>query len=462
MARVATSGSSRVSIQRAPHVNGPVMNPVVPASHQQEWVSARSGEDAWPHLLRIFPADLNVSTLSQALDLLVERHEALRTTFRRSGGQLLQEVRAPFCVPLTVDDNSGALTGDELAMGSSLHDDVVRAVRRVFDLAEGPVLAARLWRLDSGEYLVLIVVHHIAVDTWSMAVILSDLAELYRCAVEGTKPDLAEQRMRYRDFAVWQRFGAGSRLHTKHVEFWRQQLADRPPPVGLPNPKTMDPSAEHQPTVIPILFDEAAVADIGALARTARLPRSAVLLTAFQIVLGRCTGRHHALVGFPTTNRPLSDLDPVVGVFTTMLPLQVRFAEHEPFGEVLRRSGGTLMDAYAHQDLFIGEVLRKLDHPVRLYDLFRFVFGYDDHTVGPLRSQTFGRPVSFTIASNARYELSVVLQRTEGGISGSAAFPAERVDRHVVEELIDEFVRFTAAAAKQPDIPMSAHARRQR
>ncbi len=291
---------------------------------------------------------LDAGLLAAVLGEIVRRHEALRTTF--AAGELGEpyQVIAPVAVAAVPSIDLAALpAAPRQAEAARLAGE---DAARPFDLAAGPVLRFALLRLAAAEHLLLLTVHHIAFDGWSVNVLLGELAALYEAGAAGRPSPLPEPPVQYADFAVWQRRELAGGALAGHLGYWRRRLAGAPTvlelPADRPRPAAQSFRGAMRAAAVPVPG-----AALRALARRERATPFMLHLAAFAGLLQRLTGRDDLLVGTPIANREQVEIEGLIGFFVNTLVLRAELGGDPDFGELLRRTRDTALGAYAHQDL---------------------------------------------------------------------------------------------------------------
>ncbi|MGS2590157.1 amino acid adenylation domain-containing protein [Streptomyces hebeiensis] len=378
--------------------------------------------------------------IRRALNELVRRQEILRTRYTLGDdGEPVQTIDPPSPVDLLTDDLTGASPDDVDAL---LYADSATP----FDLAAGPVLRARLIRLAAEEHVLAIVVHHIAVDGWSGGLLAHELATL--CAGES----LPEPRLRYADFAVWQRAHASDDFLGRGLEYWVGQLRDLPAlelPTDRPRPAVWEPAGATVTFGIPAALAGRA----GALAGAHQATPFMVYLAAFWSLLHRYTGQADFAVGSPIAGRTHADTHDLIGLFVNTLVLRADLSGDPDFAELLRRARATAVDAYAHQDVQFERVVDALavgrdlaTHPLTGVNFvlqnnepFRFEAGALTGELIPLEQR------------HAQFDLTWALEEhSDGSVTGSVTFPHSLMDADTVRRMGEHYVRLLDAAVREP------------
>ncbi|MFG2918788.1 amino acid adenylation domain-containing protein [Kitasatospora sp. NPDC048298] len=396
---------------------------------------------------------LDVAALGHGFTELVRRHEVLRTAFPEQDGRpspSLQPAR-PLDVPVT------DLRTEPPELRTRLALDLVRSeILRPFDLASAPLLRASLLRVDEDEHVLVVVVHHIAVDGWSMPLLWDDLAEAYRSRLEGREPELPPLRIQYADFAHWQRARLSGDHLQRQLDYWSAQLSGLPP-LDLPTDRRRGPVRAGRGERIGFTVPEELAGRLRLLGRRHGATMFMTLLAAFQALLARYSGQSDVAVGTPVAGRTRPELDPLVGSFINTLVIRTDLADDPSFAELLDRVRRTAVDAYAHQDLPFERLVQEL-RPARGLDrnpLFQVMFaGLSDPTDSLRLAGTESERIDVDNGT-AKVDLSLVVADGPAGTTGTVAFDTDLFDRASVERLVGHYLRLLDAASGDPDRPVS-------
>jgi hypothetical protein len=291
--------------------------------------------------------NLDVGALHRILQALVDRHEALRTTFGTRAGEPVQWIQKERICDLPVVDLADTPAGEREAKAWSL---ALREARTPFDLGRGPLQRSVLLRLAADQHLLLVTTHHIVSDGWSLDLLLRELFEYTQAHVERRAPRVPDLGIQYADFAVWQRGWLTGETLKAQRDYWVKKLTGAEQlllPTDRPRPSARSYRGRLYSFTIPADVAKGA----RALAQRYGVTFFMVLFGAFNALLYRYSGQTDLVVGTPIANRRRAELEPVVGFFANTLAIRSDLGEAPTFAELLERVRGELLEAYANQDL---------------------------------------------------------------------------------------------------------------
>jgi amino acid adenylation domain-containing protein len=354
--------------------DGAAPPPILPAGREgplplsfaqrQLWVVERMGgaEGVYdvPLALRL-AGPLASAALGRALREVVRRHEALRTVFPAARGEEpVQVVLPPGSPTLPVVDLAALPAAAREAEAARLP---AGAARIPFHLERGPLFRARLLRLDPGGHVLLLEMHHVVTDEWSQGVMLRELGALYGAFLRGRPSPLAEPRLRYADYAAWQREQLRGEALERLLAWWTRRLAGAPPALDLPLDRPRPPVQSFRGARHDLALDPALALRLRALARERGATPFMVLLAAFSVLLARRTGEDDVVVGTPVAGRTRPELEGMVGFFVNTVVLRVDGSGDPAFGELLGRVREATLGAWEHQELPFDRLVEALGAP---------------------------------------------------------------------------------------------------
>ena len=291
---------------------------------------------------------LNVAALKDSLNEILRRHDSLRATFKSFDGNPVQVVGPAANVELPIVDlQQLSKNGRESKVWQLATEDA----QRPFDLMRGPVLRVSLIKLEAENHILLISMHHIVSDGWSMGVFAHEMASLYRAFSAGEPSPLPELPIQYTDFASWQRTWLQGEMRETNLAYWRQQLGGDLPVIELPMDRVRPAVQGFHGATQSFDFPKSLSESLKALGRSQGATLFMVLLTAFKALLHRYTGHEDIIVGSPIANRNRSEVEGLIGFFVNALVLRTDLSGDPTFLESLRRVREVCLSAYTHQDL---------------------------------------------------------------------------------------------------------------
>ncbi|OYP10559.1 hypothetical protein CFC35_40915 [Streptomyces sp. FBKL.4005] len=398
---------------------------------------------------------LDPEALGRALTEIVRRHEALRTTFPAEGGKPQQCIGRPRPVPLPVTDLRTAAPQDrEAAVAECCRAEAARP----FDLTRDLMLRARLLRLADDDHVLLLSLHHIAADGWTLDVLKHEIGVLYTAFRQGTEHDLPELEVQYADYAVWQRDWLGQGLLREQLAYWRERLKDTPVlelPADFPGAAERTWRGASVPFTVPARLWQ----KVGALAGRSGVTPYMVLVAAFAVVLSRWSGQRDLVVGSPVAGRSHPELERLAGFFVNTLPLRVDLYGAPSFATLLEQVRVTCTDAYAHQEVPFGTLVQALapdrsQGPVPLVQVMLALCDTpaEDLALDGVRAEELdvvltGRSSKFDLV------LDLVAAR-DGRLRGRVEFSTDLFAHATAEAIGQAFVHVLTAATGDPDLPV--------
>ena len=331
---------------------------------------------------------LDVAALASSLTEIARRHAVLRTTFAAAGGEPLAVAAPPGPVPLPIVDLRDLPAATRPAAAARLLAD---EARRPFDLALGPLLRATLVRLGDAEHALLLTLHHILGDGWSMGILVRELGALYEAFAGRLPSPLPDLGIQYADFARWQRSALAGQLAAE-VVWWRQQLQGLPPALDLPLDRPRRAVSTRPGALRPLRLAAATGRAFHALSRRHGATLFMTLLAAFQALLARYAGEEDFAVGTPVAGRHHRQAEELIGFFVNTLILRTELPGGGGFDDLLARVRRSALAAYAHQDLPFEKLVEELRPPRDLgrTPFFQVMFSLENRP--PPRSRSPGSP----------------------------------------------------------------------
>ncbi|MBV4459306.1 non-ribosomal peptide synthase/polyketide synthase [Pseudomonas sp. COR58] len=298
-----------------------------------------------PAALRL-RGELDLAALRRSFDALIARHESLRTCFVQEQGQTLQVIQAQMALELPVDVIEGGL--DDAALQALVAAETLH----LFDLQKGPLLRVKLLRLAADDHALIITLHHIVSDGWSMGIMVDELVALYAAYSQGQSVELPALPVQYADYAVWQRQWMDAGERERQLGYWTAQLGDGEQPLlELPTDRPRPPEQSHRGARQDIALSAELAAGLKQVAQRENVTLFALLLASFQTLLHRYSGQADIRVGVPVANRNRVETEGLIGFFVNTQVLKAEFDSQQTFRSLLQQVKNTVLGAQAHQDL---------------------------------------------------------------------------------------------------------------
>jgi len=396
---------------------------------------------------------LDAGALARAIGRVVERHEALRTTFPQRNGWPVQQIAPPPRFVLPRIDLSGLAPADRARTARRLR---AAATTAPFDLARGPLLRGLLLRHGATQHDLLLTAHHMVIDHWSVGVLVREINALYRETKDGAPADLPPLPIQYADFAVWQRDWMRGPVLEQQLAFWRERLADAPVlqlPADRPRPAVVGSRGARVAAVLPLALAER-LAELG---RGLGVTPFMSLLAGFAALLGRYSGQDDLVLGTPAASRGRTELEGLVGFFVNTLALRLDLAGDPGFGPLAGRVREAALDAYTFQDIPFEKLVEELSprRDLSRQPLLQAMLVLD-HGQGPELALPGLRAALLESASApAAFDLTLGVLSGGRGLPVVLDYNPDLFEAATARRLLGHFQTLLAAAAAGPDLPLS-------
>ncbi|HEX9938383.1 MAG TPA: amino acid adenylation domain-containing protein, partial [Longimicrobium sp.] len=407
-------------------------------AQQRLWFMEQMGDlgSAYHVPLRLrLQGALDRDALVRTLDGIVARHEALRTTFAQVDGVPEQRI-APADVGLHLVEH-------DLAGRADADPELARLVAEEpnapFDLERGPLIRGRLIRVAADDHVLLLTMHHIVSDGWSMGVLTEELSALYAAHVQGREASLPALPVQYADYAVWQRRWVEGEVLREQAEYWTRTLGDAPELLELPTDHPRPAQADYAGAALRVEMDEALTEGLKALGRRHATTLFMTLLAGWSAVLGRLSRQDEVVVGTGSANRGREEIERLIGFFVNTLAVRVDLSERPTVGELLARVKARALEAQHHQDIPFEQVV-ELVQPVRSRahsPLFQVSFVWQNAPRGELRlpGLRVGR-VPGAERTTAKFDLSLSMWESDGRLLGGVEYATSLFEQATVERYL--------------------------
>jgi len=390
---------------------------------------------------------LDVRALKAALDEIVDRHQILRTTFDMVGGKPAQMITQMAIMDLTLV-NLGELNKADVNLAALMQEQT----RQRFDLRTGPLIRAILFQLAPDQHVLLIVMHHIISDAWSLAIFTKELTALYEAFAQGRPSPLIRLTTQYADFTAWERSWLDGRLE-RQSKYWQRQLeglATLPLPTDHPRSSTPSFRGASHSFNLPVELS----VSLRLLSRQQNATLFMTLLAAFKVLLSRWSKQEEIVVGTDVANRNSIETESLIGFFVNTLVLRTNLSGNPTFRELLRRVRSVAIGAYANQEMPFQLLVNELQ-PLRdssRNPLFQVMFILQNAPPpSPQLSELVVKPIEVPFDTSP-FDLTVSLQEeTSGGITGTFRYSVDIFEAATIKRMSADYIELLRAAASHPD-----------
>jgi len=397
--------------------------------------------------------DLNVPALEQALNEIMRRHESLRTTFQNIKGEPAQQIAPPstLTVPL-IDLSAWPETEREKEMQRLTQEEL----KRPFDLTHGPLVRARLFKLDEQTHVALFMLHHIVTDAWSMGVLLRELTILYDAFSQGRPSPLAELPVQYADFAHWQREWLSGEVLEEQFAYWKERLGGQLPLLSLPTDRPRPEVWTYRGAKHPVQFSKNLTEELKALGNRQGATLFMTLLSAFQMLLNYYTGEQDIVVGTDDANRGRLETESLIGFFINQLALRTDLSGNPSFNELLTRVREVTLGAYAHSELPFDKIIEKLrpERSLSHAPLFQVKFVLQNTPAEELQLRGLKLLPLQTDHVAAKFDLTPLLLEKPEGLRGWIEYSSDLFNAPTVARIAEQFELVLESVVAEPGITL--------
>jgi len=407
---------------------------------------------------------LNVTALEKSFNEIVRRHEILRTGFTSHPyGDPSQGIAEGQPVQVIADRSTLKLpTIDLRTLSEAKREQEAKRLakqqgQQKFNLTQAPLLRLTLLQLDQEEHILVLIMHHIISDAWSMGNFIREISTIYPAFCEGKASPLPELPIQYADFAVWQRQQLQGEVLDKQLNYWKQQLGDKLPVLELPTDYTR-PSVQtfrggRQSLTLPQPLSE----DLKRLSQQQGTTLYMTLLTAFKLLLHRYSGQTDLLVGSTIANRNRSEIEELIGFFVNTLVLRTNLSENPSFLEYLHQVKQVTLDAYANQDLPFEKLVEELQPERNLSHspLFQVMFVFQNALTAELALPDLELHLLEVDIERAKFDLMLSVEATKGGLEATFDYSKDLFEETTINRMLTHFQTLLEGVIANPAQPIS-------
>jgi amino acid adenylation domain-containing protein len=392
---------------------------------------------------------LDVDALQGALNDVVDRHDALRATFESSDGTPVQRIAPRLDLVLVLHDLRSLSQKERDVKTRWL---MLEEARTPFHLQSGPLVRGSLLQLAEGEHLLLLTMHHIVSDGWSMGIFVKELGTLYASRALGAPPSLSELPMRYVDFASWQRQWLSGDVLDRQLDYWKRQLAGSPSLLTLPTDRPRPPMQGQDGAALNYAIPADLAARLQQLSRKTQSTLFMTLCAAFNVLLARYSGQSDICVGTPIANRNRSEIEDIIGLFVNTLVLRTQVDLDRGFTDLLKQVRTHTLDAYTHQDVQFEQLVGAVqpERHTSYSPLFQVMLVLQN---APMNLALPGLQLELVPHEcvSAKFDITLTLTEDKQGLHGSFEYNTDLFDASTIKRMAGHFTHLLQSIVEDPE-----------
>ncbi|MBN4003641.1 non-ribosomal peptide synthetase [Nostoc sp. LPT] len=434
-------------------------SPELPLSFAQQrlWFLAQLEPDSpfynIPAAVRL-QGKLNVEALQQSFNEIISRHETLRTNFQTTQGQAIAVISEKKPLTLSIFDIS-ELPSDQ--QEAEIKQQATQEAQQPFDLKSDLLLRVKLLRLNDQEHIVLLTMHHIVSDGWSIGVLVQELATLYQAFCNEQPSPLTELPIQYVDFAVWQRQWLQTEVLETQISYWRKHLENAPEVLELPTDHPRPAIQKFRGATYSFELSKQLSVALNKLSQEQGSTLFMTLLAGFQTLLWSYTGQEDIVVGSPIANRNRAEIEGLIGFFVNTLVLRTNLAGNPSFQELLKRVREVALGAYAHQDLPFELLVEQLQPQRNLSHtpLFQVMFVLQNAPMSALELPGLTLTSLQSNSDSAKFDLTLNMSEIDSKLVGSIEYNTDLFEQSTISRMVGHLQTLLSGIVANPQQRLS-------
>lgn len=397
---------------------------------------------------------IDLAALQDSLNEILRRHEVLRTSFAVVDGQPAQVINQALPLTLTVEDLCSLLESTRTQEAQRLSTELAQ---QPFDLCAQSLLRAKILQLNDKSYQLIITLHHIIADGWSIGVLIKELAALYEAFSTGKLSPLPELPIQYGDFVNWQRKWLDGERIQALLTYWKQKLQGELPVLNLPTDRARSPVQTFTGTQAKLVLSQTLTKELKNLSRHSGVTLFMTLLTAFKILLYRYTGQTDILVGSPIANRNRAEVKSLIGFFVNILVLRTDLSGDLSFQELLARVKSTALEAYVHQDLPFEKLVEELqpNRDLSYNPLFQVMFVLQNMPISNPRLSDVSVTYEEGYNGTSKFDLTLFMEDFEQGLVATCEYNRDLFHADTVTRMLRHLQTLLESIVSDPQQPIA-------
>jgi len=381
---------------------------------------------------------LDVGCLEKCFGEIVNRHENLRTTFQIIDGAPVQIIADSVETRLSMQDISEAKDSEK---ENKLQALATLEAEKPFSLSSGPLIRASIVRIAEEKHAVILTMHHIVYDGWSLAVLFGELKTLYEAFIKNKPSPLPALNIQYADFSLWQRREIETEKMQKQAEFWRNKLSDQLPILDLPTDRKRLVTSEYKGAMEWFYLPVSLTRLLEVLAKREDCTLYMVLLAAFSVLLSRYSGEKDIIVGTPIANRNNQEVENLIGFFINSLVMRTSLEDNPDFCQLLERIKIFSAEAYANQDYPFEKMVEDLqiERNMGQNPIFQTMFALQNTPPPPKKIADIEMQIEEVDSGTAVFDITLSMYETDEGLNGYFEYSSELYNQSTIQNMINSF-----------------------
>jgi amino acid adenylation domain-containing protein len=408
--------------------------------------------------------NLDVAILGSCINEIVNRHEILRTSFEIVNASPVQKIASAVTIALPKLDLRHLSDQEQHTEIQKLS---LEEVQLPFDLGQPPLLRLKILHLGTDKSILLLTLHHIIADGWSIKILIRELSVLYQAFSTGKPSPLPELPIQYIDFAFWQRKSLQNEVIESHLAYWKYQLSTQPSVLELPTDCPRQPVQTYRGAQQKFRLTKSLSNKIKQLSQKQGVTLFMTLLAAFNTLLYRYTGQDDIIVGSPIANRNNTQIESLIGCFVNTLVLRTNLDGSPSFQELIERVRKVAIDAYVHQDLPFEKLVElQPSRDLSYHPLFQVMFVLQDSQLSNVNLPSLSWKTVELDSGTAKFDIFLSIIDSEEGLMGTLEYNSDLFNPDTVISMVEHFQTLLQAIVLHPDecisrLPLLTPAQRQ-
>ncbi|MBW4447044.1 MAG: amino acid adenylation domain-containing protein [Spirirestis rafaelensis WJT71-NPBG6] len=393
---------------------------------------------------------INEARLQDSLNEIIRRHEILRTNFKVVDGQPVQVINQAVPLTLIVEDLRLLISSDRTQEAQRL---AMELAQQPFDLSSQSLLRAKVLRLNEQNYQLIVTLHHIIADGWSISILINELATLYEAFSIGKLSPLPELSIQYQDFVDWQRQWLDSDRLQRLLTYWKQKLKGDLTVLNLPTDRARSPLRVEKGDRAKLAFSQSLTAAVKTLSHNEGVTLFMTLLAGFKTLLYRYTGQTDILVGSPIASRNRAEFNSLIGFFVNILVLRTDLVGNPTFRELISKVKSTALEAYVHQDLPFEKLVEELhpDRDLSYNPLFQVMFVLQNVPVPSPKLSDVSITCQEGENGTSKFDLTLYMEDKEEGLVATIEYNTDLFNADTIERMLGHFQTLLEEVVANPD-----------